>query len=612
MESPNNSNVTSHSTLTPHFSFTNQSNDDDSNNFNPNNHHHNNGGLSPQSPPDHTYAGSDDGSGGGGSSSFLPHSPTNSSILTDADIADTVIFTPYISGGNEYASGEDTDSNVEVVAPEDTDDDHVEDGLHYTSVFNNDDVDVMEEEQDEDDNMNPIFVLEDDLAATEVVLTTVDDILSNSSSASSNSNTTSSTVNNGNILVKIIPSSSSKQFLSEEYQLDASQVKTLPSKRHKSQLQQQQHRPRSPPSSHASKRSFITVKTRPGGGGGERGKGSASSSASSTHSSSHSEELNFGGSVEKSSSSPEQQQSYSRKPTQHQHHSQQRQYVRKRGGAGSSATDGDSKFPRLELTDEEQRLLHQEGISLPDRLPLTKQEERALKGIRRKIRNKQSALASRQKKKTYVDNLESRVKMCSDDNQRLLGRVTNLEKQNGSLLTQLKRLQTALQNSNKPVHSSTCVMVLLLSFALLIFPNLSPLEKSLPEEFREMLKSGSAEDANSVVDGNNIILPGQSRNLLASSHAAGVVSADSSAAVKSIGDLEEVVKSVQKNLDVSTVIKVEGVGEGGRRGDDEMMRGDGGSVDGNRSSFEVFNNKKRKLHDSLKELGSAGYIIGMY
>ncbi|XP_029437082.1 cyclic AMP-responsive element-binding protein 3-like protein 4 [Rhinatrema bivittatum] len=132
-------------------------------------------------------------------------------------------------------------------------------------------------------------------------------------------------------------------------------------------------------------------------------------------------------------------------------------------------------YPELLLTEEEKRLLSQEGVSLPNNLPLTKAEERILKKVRRKIRNKRSAQDSRRRKKEYIDGLESRVAACSAQNQELQKKVLELEKHNVSLITQLRRLQTLIkQTSTKAAQTSTCILIFVFSLALLVFPSYSP------------------------------------------------------------------------------------------------------------------------------------------
>ncbi|XP_035746430.1 cyclic AMP-responsive element-binding protein 3-like protein 4 [Egretta garzetta] len=61
---------------------------------------------------------------------------------------------------------------------------------------------------------------------------------------------------------------------------------------------------------------------------------------------------------------------------------------------------------------------------------------------------------------------------CSAQNQELRKKVEELEKCNGSLLRQLQTL--IKQTSNKAAQTSTCVLILLLSLGLILFPSYSP------------------------------------------------------------------------------------------------------------------------------------------
>ncbi|XP_063084894.1 cyclic AMP-responsive element-binding protein 3-like protein 3 isoform X8 [Cavia porcellus] len=143
---------------------------------------------------------------------------------------------------------------------------------------------------------------------------------------------------------------------------------------------------------------------------------------------------------------------------------------------------GHGHCQELVLTEDEKKLLAKEGVTLPTQLPLTKYEERVLKKIRRKIRNKQSAQESRKKKKEYIDGLETRMSACTAQNQELQRKVLHLEKQNLSLLEQLKKLQAlVVQSTSKSAQTGTCIAVLLLSCALIILPSISPFAFSKAE-----------------------------------------------------------------------------------------------------------------------------------
>ncbi|XP_074095637.1 cyclic-AMP response element binding protein A isoform X2 [Cotesia typhae] len=95
----------------------------------------------------------------------------------------------------------------------------------------------------------------------------------------------------------------------------------------------------------------------------------------------------------------------------------------------------------LILTEEEKRTLIAEGYSVPTKLPLTKQEEKSLKKVRRKIKNKISAQESRRKKKEYMDGLERKVSLLSNENINYRSRVNTLEQTNRELMKELECLQ---------------------------------------------------------------------------------------------------------------------------------------------------------------------------
>ncbi|XP_068594603.1 cAMP responsive element binding protein 3-like 3 like [Brachionichthys hirsutus] len=141
------------------------------------------------------------------------------------------------------------------------------------------------------------------------------------------------------------------------------------------------------------------------------------------------------------------------------------------------------QFKEIVLTEEEKRLLSKEGATIPSHMPLTKAEERTLKRVRRKIRNKQSAQDSRKKKKVYVDGLENRVAVCTAHNMDLQKKVQMLQKQNISLIEQLRKLQGIVKLSTmKASTTSTCVMVFLLSFCLIIFPSVNPFGRNAEQK----------------------------------------------------------------------------------------------------------------------------------
>lgn len=103
----------------------------------------------------------------------------------------------------------------------------------------------------------------------------------------------------------------------------------------------------------------------------------------------------------------------------------------------------------LILTDEEKKTLISEGYPIPSKLPLTKSEEKSLKKIRRKIKNKISAQESRRKKKEFVDTLERQVEVASQELGEYKRKCEVLEKENASLQSQLRSLRAMVVGSSK-------------------------------------------------------------------------------------------------------------------------------------------------------------------
>merc|ERR1712008_24897 len=73
--------------------------------------------------------------------------------------------------------------------------------------------------------------------------------------------------------------------------------------------------------------------------------------------------------------------------------------------------------------------IEQELLSLPNKSKLTQKEEIKLKKIRRKLRNRESAQDSRNRKKEYLEDLEAKVISFADENRKLRKQVEQLQAQ---------------------------------------------------------------------------------------------------------------------------------------------------------------------------------------
>ncbi|XP_019865565.2 cyclic AMP response element-binding protein A isoform X2 [Aethina tumida] len=105
----------------------------------------------------------------------------------------------------------------------------------------------------------------------------------------------------------------------------------------------------------------------------------------------------------------------------------------------------------LVLTEEEKRTLIAEGYPVPTRLPLTKAEEKSLKKIRRKIKNKISAQESRRKKKEYMDQLERKVEILVTENTDYKKKIDDLVDKNTTLMSQLQKLEAIVAKTHPQI-----------------------------------------------------------------------------------------------------------------------------------------------------------------
>jgi len=164
-----------------------------------------------------------------------------------------------------------------------------------------------------------------------------------------------------------------------------------------------------------------------------------------------------------------------------------------------------------EISEEEYEILRQEGLDPSKFIPgrLTKTQEKDLKRVRRKIRNKKSAHESRKRKKVHLETLEQRYKIINDENLRLKTKVKILSKENAGLRKQISKLKAFISAaSQRTAQATTCVMLLVLSLAFFLAPKSGPLSilNSKNSSLQRSLDKWRSNDAKANSDGTNIFL----------------------------------------------------------------------------------------------------------
>ncbi|XP_009978219.1 PREDICTED: cyclic AMP-responsive element-binding protein 3-like protein 3 [Tauraco erythrolophus] len=149
-----------------------------------------------------------------------------------------------------------------------------------------------------------------------------------------------------------------------------------------------------------------------------------------------------------------------------------------------------SNFQELILKEKERQVPEKTGCSLPSRLQQTKTEDHLLKKVRRNIKTKRSAQRSRGRKRMYRKDLKKWVTLCTAQYHRLERKVQRLQKQNMSVLKQLRKLWALVRRSTAEAAAAKAyTMVMVLSLYLIVFPNSCSLENGETQlELGELLQ----------------------------------------------------------------------------------------------------------------------------
>jgi regulator of replication initiation timing len=113
----------------------------------------------------------------------------------------------------------------------------------------------------------------------------------------------------------------------------------------------------------------------------------------------------------------------------------------------------------------------------PNSSPDLPEEDRHVKRQRRLIKNRESAQLSRMRKKLYMDDLEKKVAVLTQDNDLLTKRVESLVHENTRLTEQVCKLTNMMKQNQTQRRSMThgngaaktagvCMLMILFSFGL--------------------------------------------------------------------------------------------------------------------------------------------------